>query len=236
MIGVPSGVKMYSAVFASTPRGAARLVYEYLRGRVVARLSEVLVVDEEKYRLGVLLIKLYGYLLTLSDPILLQASKMPTAVTEGELENQKAIARRVVKEMNGDEVYILGSATTTKAIADLLGLPKTLLWVDVIKKDEVVVKDANEAKILGAISRKKVKIIVSPIGRQGHIFGRGNQQISPEVIRMVGGSGIIVVATRGKIATLDSLRVDTGDAQLDQELEGYYIVDYNESQVMRCIA
>ena len=238
VIGVPSGVKMYSAVFASTPRGAARLVYEYLRGRVAARLSEVLDVDEEKYRLGVLSIKLYGYLLTLSDPILLQASKMPTMITEDELENQKAIARRLVKEMSDDVIYILGSGTTTKAIADLLGLPKTLLGVDVIKKDRVIVNDANEAQILEAIRGKKAKIIVSPIGRQGYIFGRGNQQISPEVIRAVGRSGIIVIATRGKVATLDSLRVDTGDPQLDQHLEGYYqvIVDYNESQVLRCIA
>jgi len=238
VIGVPSGVKMYSAVFAATPRAAARLVYEYLRGRVAARLSEVLDVDEEKYRLGALSIKLYGYLLTLSDPILLQASKMPTVITEDELENQKAIARRVVQDMVDDVIYILGSGTTTKAVADLLGLPKTLLGVDVIKKDRVIVKDSNEAQTLEAIKGKKARIIVSPIGRQGYIFGRGNQQISPEVIKLVGKSGITVVATRGKISKLDSLRVDTGDPQLDQELEGYYkvIIDYNESQVIRCIA
>jgi len=238
VIGVPSGVKMYSAVFASTPRGAARLIYEYLRGRVVARLSEVFVVNEEKYRLDELSIKLYGYLLTLSDPILLQTSKTPTVVTEDELENQKAIARRLIEEMVDDEIYILSSGTTTKAIADLLGLPKTLLGVDVIKKDRVIVKDANEAEILEAIRGKKAKIIVSPTRRQGYIFGRGNQQISPEVIRAVGRSGIIVIATRGKIASLDALRVDTGDPQLDQQLEGYYkvVVDYNENQVLRCIA
>ena len=238
VIGVPSGVKMYSAVFASTPRGAARLIYEYLRGRVAARLSEVFDVDEEKYRLDVLSIKLYGYLLTLSDPIFLQASKIPTMVTEDELENQKAIARRLVKEMSDEEIYILSSGTTTKTIADLLGLQKTLLGVDVIKRDRVIVKDASERQILEAMRGKKAKILVSPIRQQGYIFGRGNQQISPEVIRAVGRSGIIVIATRKKIATLDYLRVDTGDPQLDQQLEGYYkvIVDYNESQVLRCIA
>jgi predicted polyphosphate/ATP-dependent NAD kinase len=238
VIGVPSGVKMYSAVFASTPRGAARLVYEYLRGRVTARLSEVFTVDEEKFRSDSLSIKLYGYLLTLTDPILLQPSKTPTLLTEDELENQRAIARRLVEEMSDDEIYILSSGTTTKAIADMLGLPKTLLGVDVIKKNRVVVKDANEAQILEAIRGEKAKIVVSPTRRQGYIFGRGNQQISPEVIRAVGRSGVIVIATRGKVATLDALRVDTGDPQLDQQLEGYYkvIVDYNESQVLRCIA
>lgn len=238
VIGVPSGVKMYSAVFASTPKAAAKLVAGYLGKRVAMRLGEVLDVDEDMFRQGSLSIKLYGYLLTLSDPVLLQPSKMPTIVVEDEVENQRAIARRVVKEMTDDEVYILGSGTTTKAIADLLNLPKTLLGVDVIKKNEVIVKDANEAQILEAIRGKRAKIIVSPIGRQGYIFGRGNQQISPAVIRLVGKSGIIVVATRGKRATLDFLRVDTGDAELDKQLEGYYkvIVDYNESQVMRCIA
>ncbi len=238
VIGVPSGVKLYSAVFASTAKGAAKLVSEYLGRRVAMRLGEVLDVDEEEYRRGVLSIKLYGYLLTLSDPILVQPSKMPTMVVEDEVENQRAIARRVVRDMVDDEIYILGSGTTTKAIADLLNLPKTLLGVDVIKKDKVIVKDANEAQILEAIRGKKAKIIVSPIGRQGFIFGRGNQQISPDVIRQVGRSGIIVVATRGKRATLDTLRVDTGDSQLNEELEGYYkvIVDYNESQVIRCVA
>ncbi|MFN3621474.1 MAG: ATP-NAD kinase family protein [Nitrososphaerales archaeon] len=238
VIGVPSGVKMYSAVFASTPKNAAKLVSEYLDGRVAMRLGEVLDVDEEGFRRDFLTIKLYGYLLTLSDPILVQPSKMPTVVVEDEAENQLAIARRVVKDMMDDEIYILGSGTTTKAIADLLNLPKTLLGVDVIKKDEVIVKDANESQILEVIKCKKAKIIVSPIGRQGYIFGRGNQQISPAVIRQVGKNGIIVVATRGKRATLDFLRVDTGDIQLDKELEGYYrvIVDYNEIQVIRCVA
>lgn len=238
VIGVPSGVKMYSAVFASTPRAAAKLVSEYLKGRVAVRLSEVLDVDEDGCRRGVLSIRLYGYLLTLSDPILLQPSKMPTSVVDDEVENQKAIARRVVEDMVDDEIYILGAGTTTKAIADLLNLPKTLLGVDVIEKGKVVAKDANEAEILEAIKGRRAKIIVSPIGRQGYIFGRGNQQISPDVIRLVGRSGIIVVATRGKRATIDFLRVDTGDPQLDKELEGYYkvIVDYNESQVLRCVA
>ncbi|MEM2883521.1 MAG: ATP-NAD kinase family protein [Nitrososphaerales archaeon] len=238
VIGVPAGVKMYSAVFASTPKGAAKLVSEYLGGRVATRLSEVLDIDEDAYRRGVLSIKLYGYMLTLSDPVFVQSSKMPTIAAGDEAENQQAIARRVVKDMSDDEIYILGAGTTTKAIADLLNLPKTLLGVDVIKKDRVIVKDANEAQILEAIKGMRAKIIVSPIGRQGYIFGRGNQQISPEVIRQVGKNGVIVVATRGKRDTLDFLRVDTGDAQLDKELEGYYkvIVDYNEIQVIRCIA
>jgi predicted polyphosphate/ATP-dependent NAD kinase len=127
------------------------LIYEYLRGRVTAGLSEVFAVDEEKFRSDLLSIKLYGYLLTLTDPILLQASKTPTLLIGDELENQRAVARRLVEEMTDDEIYILSSGTTTKDIADMLGLPKTLLGVDAIKKDRVIVKDVNEAQILEAI-------------------------------------------------------------------------------------
>jgi predicted polyphosphate/ATP-dependent NAD kinase len=127
------------------------LIYEYLRGRVTAGLSEVFAVDEEKFRSDLLSIKLYGYLLTLTDPILLQASKTPTLLIGDELENQRAVARRLVEEMTDDEIYILSSGTTTKDIADMLGLPKTLLGVDAIKKDRVIVKDVNEAQILKAI-------------------------------------------------------------------------------------
>ena len=85
------------------------MIYEYLRGRVTAGLSEVFAVDEEKFRSDLLSIKLYGYLLTLTDPILLQASKTPTLLIGDELENQRAVARRLVEEMTDDEICILSS-------------------------------------------------------------------------------------------------------------------------------
>jgi len=96
-------------------------------------------------------------------------------------------------------------------------------------------KDANEAQILRLIEGRKAKIIVTPIGGQGFIFGRGNQQISPRVIRAVGRDNIIVVATRGKLSGLRALRVDTGDPELDEALKGYMrvVVDYGQEVVMR---
>ena len=132
-------------------------------------------------------------------------------------------------------VYIVGPGTTTKPILELLGLEKTLLGVDVVCDGRLLARDANEAQILRLIRGRRAKIIVTPIGGQGFIFGRGNQQISPRVIRAVGKDNIIIVATKSKLMGLRALRVDTGDPELDEALRGYVrvIVDYGQEVVMR---
>ena len=128
--------------------------------------------------------------------------------------------------MNPDLVYVLGPGTTVKPIADILGVKKTLLGVDIVKDGKLVKHDVNEKQLLEAIKGKDTRLIVTVIGGQGFVFGRGNQQISPSVIRMIGRENIIIVATPDKLASLGghSLRVDTGDSELDDELKGYYKV------------
>jgi len=133
--------------------------------------------------------------------------------------------------------YILGPGTTVKCLADSLGIEKTLLGVD-IYRDKAVMKDVNEKKILQEIRDfQNTWIIISPIGRQGMLFGRGNQQITPEIIRKVGKERIIVAATRNKIQSIEgrNLRVDTGDLETDNLLRGYIkvVTDYREWRLMK---
>jgi predicted polyphosphate/ATP-dependent NAD kinase len=125
--------------------------------------------------------------------------------------------------MKPDILYIIGPGTTTRTIGDLLDAKKTLLGVDVFCNKKIVASDANEKQILAAIQGKPAQIIVTPIGGQGFIFGRGNQQISPEVIRRVVLDNIIVVATESKLRSLKSLRVDTGDPSLDEAVRAHNI-------------
>jgi predicted polyphosphate/ATP-dependent NAD kinase len=119
--------------------------------------------------------------------------------------------------MKPEVTYVIGPGTTTRTIGDLLDEKKTLLGVDLFRNKKLIVSDANEKKILEATKAKAARIIVTPIGGQGFIFGRGNQQISAKVIRQVGIDNIVVVATKSKLDRLKSLRVDTGDSELDGE-------------------
>jgi predicted polyphosphate/ATP-dependent NAD kinase len=235
VLGVPTGVKMHSAVFAASPRSAAAIALKFLRCGLPLKEAEVMDVDEEAYREGRLSARLYGYLLTPYEPELLQGSKVESPAVESELHNQAAIALYVIEEMENDTIYIIGPGTTTRTIADLLDQEKTLLGVDLFCNKKLLLKDVNEAQIIEAIKGKNAKIIVTPIGGQGFIFGRGNLQISPRVIRLVGPENIIVIATRTKLRGLTRLRVDTGDPDLDKVLSGYrrVITDYREEQLLR---
>lgn len=108
------------------------------------------------------------------------------------------------------------------AIGKELGIDKTLLGVDAFKDGVQVAKDADERELLDLLEKEGgASIIVTPIGAQGFIFGRGNQQISPRIIRRVGLRNVIVVATPMKMRDTKRLRVDTGDPRLDEELRGY---------------
>jgi predicted polyphosphate/ATP-dependent NAD kinase len=125
--------------------------------------------------------------------------------------------------MGYDCLYIFGPGTTTRDILGSLGLEKTLLGVDVVRNKELIGKDLSEQQITDLIAGKKAKIVVTVIGGQGYIFGRGNQQLSPEIIRKIGKENVIVVATKEKLASLQGrpLLVDTGDAEVDRMLSGY---------------
>lgn len=238
VLGVPSGVKIYSSVFAVSPEAAAEIVKAFSEGNVVIVEEEVLDIDEEAFRRDELRVRLYGYLKVPVVRGLVQASKEPSQDIAEEEENKRAIAETIVDDMEPDTLYILGPGTTVKAIADLLGIEKTVLGVDAVYNFKLVGKDLDEKGILELLNKyPKAKIIVTPIGGQGFIFGRGNQQISPEVIKRVGRENIIIVATRRKINKLKVLRVDTGDPAVDKMLRGYMkvLIDYNEYLVMKVV-
>ncbi|MGD0996104.1 MAG: ATP-NAD kinase family protein [Candidatus Bathyarchaeia archaeon] len=233
VLGVPTGVKMHSAIFAITPQAAARVAVSYLWGGLPLREAEVMDVDEQAFREGRLSAELYGYMLSPYEPHLIQGNKLESLMTENEVRNQAAIAIYIIEEMEKGTVYIVGPGTTTRTIGDLLDQKKTLLGVDLFQNKRIIASDVNEKQILEAIKGKVARIIVTPIGGQGFIFGRGNQQISSEVIRQVGLDNIVVVATTGKLDRLKSLRVDTGDPELDKDLRAHEInvvIDYKSIQ------
>jgi predicted polyphosphate/ATP-dependent NAD kinase len=236
VLGVPTGVKMHSALFAISPQAAARVTVRFFWGGLPLREAEVMDVDEQAFRQGRLSAELYGYLLNPYEPHLIQGNKMASPMTENEVENQAAIAIYIIEEMQPNTTYIIGPGTTTRTISDLLDQKKTLLGVDLFQNKKMLAKDVNEKQILQVINGKDTKIIVTPIGGQGFIFGRGNQQISSKVIRQVGIDNIVVIATKSKLDRLKSLRVDTGDNELDIQLRAQgtrVVTDYKTTRQMQ---
>jgi predicted polyphosphate/ATP-dependent NAD kinase len=134
--------------------------------------------------------------------------------------------------MEDDDYYIMGSGSTVNAIMSEMGLDNTLLGVDLILDQDIIAADCTAKQLLTHTADKLTKIVITLIGGQGHIFGRGNQQLSPELIRQVGRENIIVVATKKKLQALNGrpLICDTGDSKLDDELSGYIkvITGYND--------
>ena len=234
VLGVPTGVKMHSAVFGVDPKAAARIAQKFLNKQLPLWEAEVMDIDEEAFRLGRVSAKLHGYLLSPYEPSLIQGAKMASPVTESELRNQAAIAIYVTESMETDVVYVVSAGTTTRTIGDILDEKKTLLGVDLFVNKKIVEKDVNEKQILAAIEGKEAKIVVTPIGGQGFVFGRGNQQISSQVIRKVGKENIIVIATENKMKNLRRLKVDTGDPELDASFVGKIkvLTDYKVTQTV----
>ncbi len=237
-LGIPAGVKIQSAVYAINPPSAGELAAMYLQGQTSAlREAEVMDLDEEAYRQGIVSPRLYGYLRVPFEKGMVQARKSPSRMSEqGILEG---IALAVLDQMQDDWLYIVGPGTTTRPILSQLGLSKTLIGVDVVWKRQLAAADANESQLLALLKDRPAKIVVTPIGGQGYLFGRGNQQISPEVIRKVGKENIMVVSTLDKIQSLrgQPFLVDTGDAKVDEGLRGYIkvVTSYNERMVYRIV-
>ncbi|WP_459193998.1 ATP-NAD kinase family protein [Halosimplex sp. J119] len=209
ILGVPAGVKIYSSVFAVRPREAGIVAGSFTD----VETGEVNDVDEDEYRAQEVSTELRAIAKTpVADER--QASKQTGGGTV------ETLAEGVAEEVDAGVTYVLGPGGTVGAIKSKLGFEGTPLGVDVYRDGEVVVRDVGAAEIESALGDRNV-IVVSPIGGQGFVFGRGNQQISPAVIRR---SEIEVVATRAKLDGLDVLRVDTGDPDLDADLRGWHRV------------
>ena len=235
-LGIPAGVKIHSGVFASHPVRAGELASLFLQKSVQRTLdAEVMDVDEEELRREIVSARLYGYLKIPHVERFLQRTKAGSSGNEKY--SQEAIAAEVVKDMSDDFNYLVGPGTTTAAIMQRLGLEHSLLGVDLVWKGRLMGKDLNEAQILEKIRGKQTKLILTPIGGQGFLLGRGNQQISPAVIEQIGKDNIIVIATKQKIHSFygRSLMVDTGDDATDQALMGHYriITGFRESIIYK---
>jgi predicted polyphosphate/ATP-dependent NAD kinase len=236
VLGVPAGVKMYSGIFAVSPADAVDVVLAFARKEAEIAEFEIMDTDEKATRNDSFVVKLHGYMKGPFVPARIQGSKLISPETTGEKENQTAIAKFIIEEKQPEATWILGPGTTVRRVAELLSVEKTVLGVD-IYKDSKVILDVDEEKILKEVSDwKSTWIVVSPIGHQGIILGRGNQQISPEVIKHVGKQRTIVLATKSKLQNMEEkvLRVDTGDTEADNLLRGYIrvVTDYREWRLM----
>lgn len=238
VLGIPAGCKIHSGVYAVTPKAAGRVVEMLLTNQLVTLMgADVMDIDESLFRQGVVKAKRYGEMQIPSELRYVQAVKSGGKETD-ELVLQD-IAAHVIEAMD-DELYIMGSGSTTAFIMDELGETNTLLGVDVLQDHAVIANDVTEPQLWSLIenhllenqtvdnssSTEAIKLVITLIGGQGHIFGRGNQQLSPRVIKAIGKDNIIIVATKTKLAGLNSrpLIIDTGDTELDQALSGYFPV------------
>lgn len=222
VLGVPAGCKIHSGVYAITPKAAGRVLQMLVDGELVTLAdADVMDIDEEQFRNGVVRAKRYGELTIPSELRFVQAVKMGGKESDELVLTD--IAAHVISEMEEDETYIMGSGSTVAFVMEEVGLDNTLLGVDVIRDQELLLSDAKANELIPYAREGKCKLVITLIGGQGHIFGRGNQQLTPELIRTIGKENIIVVATKTKLKALDGrpLIADTGDLELDKELSGH---------------
>ncbi|MBY8994275.1 MAG: ATP-NAD kinase family protein [Candidatus Heimdallarchaeota archaeon] len=236
LLAVPSGVKMHSACFALNPEIAGMIFKQFHGGELNLKLTEVMDIDEEAFRAGRLSAELRGMVTVPYLRAAFQGGKMSSPSSFDEKHDQMVIAERVNDDLIRDTLYLLGSGSTCKAVADYLKIEKTLLGIDAIYNRKLIALDLNEKQLLELLEQyPKSKIIVTVIGNQGFVFGRGNQQLSPTVIKKVGIDNIILIATVSKLEKTEKLRVDTGDLELDKELQGFIrvVTSYHEDILMR---
>ncbi len=219
IIGIPTGVKMHSGVFVKAPEDLPLLLAEF-SSTGSTKEAEVMDVDEEGVRAGILKARLLGVVRVPDDSAHLQAGKQEYH-SGGADEEAVEIGQYVADGMEPDVAYILGPGTTTKRVAEAMGQEKTLLGVDVYVNKLLVLRDAMERDLLDILrSYKSAKIVVTPVGAQGFFFGRGNQQLSARVIRAVGAQNVLVLAGPTKLKGTPVLHADTGDPELDKSFKG----------------
>jgi len=218
ILGVPAGVKMHSGVFGVSPKAAADTLVGFLQGTLGLSDADVIDLDEDAYRVGIWKMRMHGLARTPFEPTLVQAGKFVVAAQSEQviLEDIAQGMQEYIEEEPG-LLWVLGPGGTLKFIGDWLHMDKTLLGVDAYAAGRQVGKDLDERGLLDLLDQwPDARVLVSPIGAQGFFLGRGNLQLSPEVVRRIGPDNIWIVSTPTKLERTPVLRVDTGDAELDR--------------------
>ena len=236
VLGVPAGVKIHSGVYALTPRAAGEVVAELVCGELVSLgEQEVRDIDEQAFRQGVVRARYYGELTVPQEHQYIQSVKNGGKEVEELVLDD--MAADFIEQMEDDVRYIMGSGSTIQAIMDQLGLPNTLLGVDVIENGALLASDCTAQQLLELTEGHHCQLVITVIGGQGHIIGRGNQQLSPPLLQRLGRDHIYIVATKTKIKALDGrpLIVDSGDDATNKMLAGLIPVHtgYHDSILYR---
>jgi predicted polyphosphate/ATP-dependent NAD kinase len=222
VIGVPGGVKMHSGCFAASPNAAAEVLIAWLEGDLLLARTEVMDLDEEVYRQGSWSVRMYGEAMMPASPRWMQGAKMRVQASE-EDEVLEALGEHIreVFVTDSERLIIWGSGGTLRTIAEGIGFAPTLLGIDATLGEEQIGTDLNEDSLLQLIREHDgdCVLLVSPMGGQGFLLGRGNLQLSPEVLRTIGIDAVLGVVTPAKMLTVAQLRIDTGDPELDLKFQ-----------------
>jgi predicted polyphosphate/ATP-dependent NAD kinase len=220
VLGIPAGVKMYSGVFGVTPARTAEILSRWLAQEIGLARVDIVDLDEDKYRRDEWAVRLYLVASAPFEPTLVQSAKaLVTGSDEDAVKDDIAAELRDEIAAQPDTLFLLGPGSTVQAVARALGVDKTLLGIDAVVGGRLAGADLAEHDILALIDRHPAcRLVLSPIGAQGFVLGRGNQQLSPAVVRRIGASNMLVLSSPAKLARTPVLRFDTGDAGLDADM------------------
>lgn len=237
VLGIPAGVKIQSAVFGLNPEASGSIAALIARDVPVSVSNrEVVDLNEDDYRTGRVSAKLYGSMQVPYEPAYLQTMKQSGFSSEHD--QLGGIAVYLEEKMEPGVYYAIGSGSTAKCISKRLGIDYELLGVDIVRDKELILKDATEEQLWSYVNQGELKIIVSPIGGQGFLFGRGNHQFSARVLSAVGKENIMVIAPESKLISIPNhtLHIDCGDEAVSNSLHGYYNVlcGYGYFHSFRC--
>ena len=219
VIGVPTGVKMHSGCFAASPKAAAEALSSWLIGDLLLASTEVLDLDEDLYRQGKWVVRLYAEAITPSSPRWMQGSKQRIEAS-GEEDTTEGLADHIRELLVSDNrMLIWGSGGTLRKIAQMNEFEPTNLGIDATIGNEQVGTDLSESDLLELLSEHDgpTTLLLSPMGGQGFLIGRGNLQLSPQVLRLIGIENILGVVTPAKLLSVRRLRIETGDPELDAD-------------------
>ena len=193
--------------------------------------AEVMDVDEAALRAGRISARLFGYASVPHERRLLQNAK--AGLPGGDDGALAAACSRIAAELEPGVLHLFGPGTTTRMILAALGLEGTLLGVDAVRDGRLVGTDLSEQAIL-ALLDGPARIVVGVTGGQGFLFGRGNQQLGPKLLRRVGRENVLAVASAAKLLALAPRRllVETGDAAVDAMLAGWLRVRTGPDQTV----